>query len=115
MVPRRRSIFASSFSMLLPRKRTPADTAAPRGMTLARIWIACLPLSIAILAGAILLSGGDPDRRPFLLFGIGIILGVIGLISLFIGLVREGNKERARRRARDAARKPLPDLSEPRS
>jgi hypothetical protein len=69
-----------------------------------RIWVACLPLSIAAIAGSILLSGGDPERRPFLIFGIGVVAGVIGLLSLFVGLIQAGNAERARRRARDATK-----------
>jgi len=99
---------------LIARRRTPGEIArgsssakplvAGQRWTFTRIWIACLPLSIAAIAGSILLSGGDPERRPFVIFGIGIILGVIGLVSLFVGLIQAGNIERARRRARDAAR-----------
>jgi len=91
------------FSLIAPRRQ--ATDGPRRGWTFTRIWIACLPLSIAALAGSILLSGGDPDRRPFVIFGIGIVFGVLGLASLFIGLIQAGNIERARRRARDAARR----------
>lgn len=111
MQQRRRSIFASSFSMILPRRRNlprlGEGEEQPRGFTVTRIWAVCLPLSIAIISASILLSQGDAERRPFLLFGIGIVLGVIGLLSLFVGLIQEGNRERARRRARDAARPSL--------
>lgn len=107
MQQRRRSIFASSFSMILPRRRTIEGGEQPRGFSVTRIWAVCLPLSIAIISASILLSQGDAERRPFLLFGIGIVLGVIGLLSLFVGLIQEGNRERARRRARDAARPSL--------
>lgn len=107
MRDRRRSIFASSFSMILPRRRNADGEEQPRGFSVARIWAVCLPMSIGIISASILISQGDAERRPFLLFGIGIVLGVIGLISLFVGLIQEGNRERERRRARDAARPSL--------
>ena len=96
MAPRDRR----KFSLIAPRN---SDGSRP-GITFTRIWIACLPLSIAAISGSILLAGGDPEQRPFVIFGIGIAFGVLGLASLFAGLVQAGNKERARRRARDAAR-----------
>jgi hypothetical protein len=100
---------------LIARRKTAAGIArgsssnrpltARQRWSFTRIWIVCLPMSIAAIAGSILLSGGDPERRPFVIFGIGIVLGVIGLASLFVGLIQAGNIERARRRARDAARR----------
>ncbi len=91
-----------NFNMILPRRR-PGDPQR-QGWGFTRIWIACLPISIAAIVGSILVSGGDPEQRPFLIFGIGVTFGVIGLFSLFVGLIQAGNIERARRRARDAAR-----------
>ncbi len=75
-----------------------------RRWTLTSLWGICLPLSIALVSGSILLSGGDPAQRPFLIFGAGVVCGVIGLASLFVGLIEAGNKERARRAERDRAR-----------
>ena len=104
MAPRRGFL---NFSMILPRRRR--DGSERQGFSFARVWLACLPLSIAAIAGSILVSGGDPEHRPFLIFGVGVIFGVIGLLSLFVGLIQAGNIERARRRAREAARaKDLP-------
>jgi Na+/melibiose symporter-like transporter len=100
VAPRRPGLF----SLILPRGSARKSAIGRKPMTFARIWVACLPLSIAAVAAAILLSGGDPERRPFAIFGVGIALGVIGLVSLFVGLIQAGNLERARRRARDAAR-----------
>jgi hypothetical protein len=93
------------FSLILPREPRGKGPIGRKPWTFSRLWIACLPLSIAGVAGSILMSGGDPEKRPFVIFGIGVTFGVIGLLSLFVGLIQAGNIERARRRARQAARR----------
>ncbi len=92
------------FTLIAPRAKPRLGDVPQRGIAFTRIWIGCLPFSIAAIAGSILLSGGDPEHRPFVIFGIGITFGVIGLLSLFVGLIQAGNVERERRRARNAAR-----------
>ena len=75
-----------------------------RGLSLRTAWSVLLPVSIAAISGAILLSGGDPEQRPFLIFAGGVLAGVVGLLSLFVNLIQAGNEERARRAERERQR-----------
>ncbi|MDR3493478.1 MAG: hypothetical protein P4L82_02650 [Ancalomicrobiaceae bacterium] len=77
-----------------------------RRLTFGTLWRIFLPTAILAIGGSVLSSEGNPLERPIWIFAAGVICGIIGAVSLFVGLVEDGRQERARRSARDGARSP---------
>jgi drug/metabolite transporter (DMT)-like permease len=90
------------FSLLSPRpspggRRRPDDPRPRPRLTFGSLWRIFLPAAILAIGGSVLSSQGDPNERPIWIFAAGVICGVIGAVSLFVGLIDEGRRERAHR------------------
>ncbi|TBW34626.1 hypothetical protein EYW49_17930 [Siculibacillus lacustris] len=84
-------------------RRPPPRPLVPRSL-FGRLWRFFLPGAIALIAAAILTGVVDTTARPAWLFAGGVVIAMIGVVSLLRHLWDQGRAERAARDERSMRR-----------